>query len=83
MKMSGKVIMFIILILFVILGEKVGEYVCLRRVHLLMNFMEHLDKLLYNAYEGCAVAMPAVHKVGFSSFGLCGQANVRCTSSRL
>ncbi|CAG5117887.1 unnamed protein product [Candidula unifasciata] len=44
-------------------GEKVGEYVCLQRVHLLMNFMEHLDKLLYNAYEGCAVAMPAVHKV--------------------
>ncbi|KAH9498432.1 Serine/threonine-protein kinase smg1 [Bulinus truncatus] len=43
-------------------GEKVGEYVCLQRVHLLMNFMEHLDKLLYNAYEGCAVAMPAVHK---------------------
>ncbi|XP_059145931.1 serine/threonine-protein kinase SMG1-like [Physella acuta] len=44
-------------------GEKLGEYVCLHRVHLLMNFMEHLDKLLYNAYEGCSVAMPAVHKV--------------------
>ncbi|CAL1541344.1 unnamed protein product [Lymnaea stagnalis] len=44
-------------------GEKVGEFVCLQRVHLLMNFMEHLDKLLYNAYEGCSVAMPSVHKV--------------------
>ena len=28
-----------------------------------MNFMENLDKLLYNAYEGCSVAMPALHKV--------------------
>ncbi|XP_005098211.1 serine/threonine-protein kinase SMG1 [Aplysia californica] len=44
-------------------GEKVGEYVCLQRVHLLMNFMKHLEKLLYNAYEGCAVAMPPVHKI--------------------
>ncbi|XP_062590366.1 serine/threonine-protein kinase SMG1-like isoform X1 [Saccostrea cucullata] len=28
------------------------------RVHLLLQFMEHLEKLLYNAYEGCAMAMP-------------------------
>ncbi|GFO31315.1 serine/threonine-protein kinase smg1, partial [Plakobranchus ocellatus] len=44
-------------------GEKAGDYICLQRVHLLMNFMENLDKLLYNAYEGCSVAMPALHKV--------------------
>ncbi|KAJ8319497.1 hypothetical protein KUTeg_004588 [Tegillarca granosa] len=28
------------------------------RIHLLLHFMEHLEKLLYNAYEGCATAMP-------------------------
>ena len=49
-------------------GEKIGEYVCMQRVHLLMNFMEHLEKLLYNAYEGCAVAMPPVHKVRYILF---------------
>ncbi|XP_052059400.1 serine/threonine-protein kinase SMG1-like isoform X1 [Mytilus californianus] len=28
------------------------------RIQLILQFMEQLEKLLYNAYEGCAVAMP-------------------------
>lgn len=28
-----------------------------------MNFMEHLDKLMYNAYEGSAIAMNPAPKV--------------------
>ncbi|ESO84130.1 hypothetical protein LOTGIDRAFT_229624 [Lottia gigantea] len=43
-------------------GEKQGEYTCLKRVQLLMYFMENLEKILYNAYEGCTVAMPAIPK---------------------
>ncbi|KAK6170598.1 hypothetical protein SNE40_018955 [Patella caerulea] len=43
-------------------GERPGEYTTLKRVHLLMQFMENLEKLLYNAYEGCTVAMPAIPK---------------------
>ncbi|XP_041362847.1 serine/threonine-protein kinase SMG1-like [Gigantopelta aegis] len=42
--------------------DKPGEYSTLRRIHLLLQFMEHLEKLLYNAYEGCAVAMPVYPK---------------------
>lgn len=34
-----------------------------QRVHLLLQFMEHLEKQLYNAYEGCAVAMVNPPKV--------------------
>ena len=33
------------------------------RVHLLLQFMEHLEKQLYNAYEGCAVAIVNPPKV--------------------
>jgi PI-3-kinase-related kinase SMG-1 len=33
------------------------------RVSLLLQFMEHLEKLLYNAYEGVAIAMVAPPKV--------------------
>ena len=33
------------------------------RVSLVLQFMENLEKLLYNAYEGCVVAMPASIKV--------------------
>ena len=29
--------------------------------------MEHLEKLLYNAYEGCTIAMPMSPKVIYSS----------------
>ena len=33
------------------------------RVTVLLQFMEHLEKLLYNAYEGCTCAMVAPPKV--------------------
>lgn len=39
-------------------GAKSSDLSSHLRVHLLLQFMEHLEKLLYNAYEGCAVAMP-------------------------
>ncbi|CAD5118686.1 DgyrCDS7369 [Dimorphilus gyrociliatus] len=32
------------------------------RVHLLLQFIEHLEKLLYNAYEGTAIAIAAPNK---------------------
>ncbi|XP_076458807.1 serine/threonine-protein kinase SMG1-like [Babylonia areolata] len=44
-------------------GEKAGEYGCLQRVHTLLQYMEHLERILYNAYEGCAVAMAAPPKI--------------------
>ncbi|KAK7113677.1 hypothetical protein V1264_012925 [Littorina saxatilis] len=44
-------------------NEKAGEYGCLQRVHVLLQYMEHLERLLYNAYEGCAVAMAAPPKI--------------------
>ncbi len=34
------------------------------RAILLLQFMEHLDKLMYNAYEGSCVTLPPVPKVG-------------------
>ncbi|XP_022255031.1 serine/threonine-protein kinase SMG1-like, partial [Limulus polyphemus] len=34
----------------------------LKRVKLLLDFMEHLEKLMYNAYEGCAIALPTLPK---------------------
>eukprot|EP00106_Octopus_bimaculoides_P021655 XP_014789097.1 PREDICTED: serine/threonine-protein kinase SMG1-like isoform X1 [Octopus bimaculoides] len=43
-------------------GEKNADYNASVRVHLLLQFMEHLEKQLYNAYEGCAVAMSAAPK---------------------
>lgn len=43
-------------------GEKNADYNASVRVHLLLQFMEHLEKQLYNAYEGCAVAMAAAPK---------------------
>ena len=33
------------------------------RAVLLLEFMEHLDKLMYNAYEGTCVTLPPVPKV--------------------
>ena len=33
------------------------------RAILLLQFMEHLDKLMYNAYEGSCVTLPLVPKV--------------------
>ncbi|OWF37806.1 serine/threonine-protein kinase SMG1-like [Mizuhopecten yessoensis] len=44
-------------------GEKNGDLGCHLRVQLLLSFMEQLEKLLYNAYEGCAAAMPMAPKV--------------------
>lgn len=44
-------------------SEKNGELGCHLRVQLLLSFMEQLEKLLYNAYEGCAAAMPMAPKV--------------------
>ncbi len=44
------------------------------RAVLLLQFMEHLDKLMYNAYEGSCVTLPPVPKVGETSGppqGLC------------
>ena len=33
------------------------------RAVLILQFMEHLDKLMYNAYEGSCVTLPPVPKV--------------------
>ena len=33
----------------------------------MLQFMEHLEKHLYNAYEGAAVSMPTLPKVGHAS----------------
>ena len=30
---------------------------------LLLQYLEHLEKLMYNAYEGSAVALPSIPKV--------------------
>ena len=43
--------------------SKSDRFVTQVRVTLLLQFMENLEKLLYNAYEGCAVAMVAPPKV--------------------
>jgi hypothetical protein len=43
--------------------EKAGEYGCLQRVHVLLQYIEHLERILYNAYEGLAVAMAPPPKV--------------------
>ncbi|XP_078691237.1 serine/threonine-protein kinase SMG1-like isoform X6 [Branchiostoma floridae x Branchiostoma belcheri] len=42
------------------LGGK--HYTAQLQVHLLLQFLENLDKFMYNAYEGCAVAMSAPPK---------------------
>jgi len=40
----------------------------LQRPHLMLHFLNNLEKLLYNAYEGCAVAMPPPNKVSLFRF---------------
>lgn len=40
-----------------------SRYTTLFRVNLLLSLMENLEKLMYNAYEGCAVAFPSPPKV--------------------
>ena len=44
-------------------GDVSSESNSVLRVNVLLQFMEHLEKLLYNAYEGCACAMVAPPKV--------------------
>ncbi|XP_076329859.1 serine/threonine-protein kinase Smg1 isoform X2 [Tachypleus tridentatus] len=41
---------------------KENKLIDLKRVKLLLDFMEHLEKLMYNAYEGCAIALPTLPK---------------------
>lgn len=36
------------------------------RLVLLLQYLENLEKLMYNAYEGCANALTSPPKVGFS-----------------
>lgn len=52
-------------------GAKSSDLSSHLRVHLLLQFMEHLEKLLYNAYEGCAVSMPMSPKVHKTQSTLC------------
>ena len=69
-------VMNVVCACWVFADEKAGEYGCLQRVHVLLQYMEHLERLLYNAYEGCAVAMAAPPKVHtsfpFKLFDECG-----------
>ncbi|KFM68140.1 Serine/threonine-protein kinase SMG1, partial [Stegodyphus mimosarum] len=39
-----------------------SKHLTLLRVNLLLSLMEHLEKLMYNAYEGCAAALPSPPK---------------------
>ncbi|XP_025837692.1 serine/threonine-protein kinase SMG1 [Agrilus planipennis] len=39
-------------------GESESFKISQEQVRMLLQFMEHLEKSIYNAYEGCAVAMP-------------------------
>ncbi|CAK8695398.1 unnamed protein product [Clavelina lepadiformis] len=49
----------------------------LQRPHLLLQFLDNLEKLLYNAYEGCAVSLPpptkAVRAFFFTNKQTCEQ----------
>lgn len=57
------------------------------RLVLLLQYLENLEKLMYNAYEGCANALTSPPKVGFqwakccflavpwSSLALCAELN--------
>ena len=50
-------------LLYSILGLGPRHYTVHLRAVLLLQFMEHLDKLMYNAYEGSCVTLPPVPKV--------------------
>nr|CAB3266393.1 serine/threonine-protein kinase SMG1 [Phallusia mammillata] len=39
-----------------------ASFASLQRPHLIMQFLDNLGKVLYNAYEGCAVAIPPPNK---------------------
>ena len=51
------------LLSYVSLGLGPRHYTVHLRAVLLLQFMEHLDKLMYNAYEGSCVTLPLVPKV--------------------
>lgn len=40
------------------------------RLVLLLQYLENLEKLMYNAYEGCANALTSPPKVGFSGLNV-------------
>ena len=46
-----------------ILGLGPRHYTVHLRAMLLLQFIEHLDKLMYNAYEGSSVTFPSPPKV--------------------
>lgn len=57
-------------IISIIVGKGGGSNSTLQnqhRVKLMLQFMEHLEKHLYNAYEGAAVSMPTLPKVRMPS----------------
>lgn len=54
--------MYIYLYLLMSLGLGPRHYTVHLRAVLLLQFMEHLDKLMYNAYEGSCVTLPLVPK---------------------
>ena len=41
------------------------SWTSLQRPHLLLQFLNNLEKLMYNAYEGCAVSLPPSTKVNY------------------
>ncbi|XP_064478014.1 serine/threonine-protein kinase SMG1-like isoform X2 [Ornithodoros turicata] len=43
-----------------LLAKPAGGLKALRRAHLLLDFLEHLDRAMYNAYEGSAGCLPSV-----------------------
>lgn len=47
----------------VVFSAKANPLIPWFRVRLLLTFVEALDKLMFNAYEGCAVALPQHGKV--------------------
>jgi len=45
-------------------GDSDGHHSNQLRLTLLLQYLENLEKLMYNAYEGCANALTAPPKVG-------------------
>lgn len=43
-----------------LLAKPVGGLGTLKRAHLLLDFLEHLERAMYNAYEGSAGSLPSV-----------------------
>jgi len=49
----------------IVTGLGPRHYTVHLRAILLLQFIEHLDKLLYNAYEGSSVTFPSPPKVSY------------------